>query len=77
MTRVNLVDSNRKPIHLGGIAMANVELRMVTGSFLLVRAPGEERDLKGNPVVRDRVVPLERVAAIDYLDERPPAAQGR
>ena len=48
--------------------MGDVTLRSMNGNYLLVRVTGREQDPKGNPVVRDRVVPLSDVAMIDYLD---------
>lgn len=64
---MNLVDSKRAVIKVHGLPMANVELRSFSGNYVLVRLPGEEADLKGKPVERDRVVPLADVAGIDYL----------
>jgi len=68
MSRVCLRDLRGNPVKVNGIPMGDVSLRGMTGNFLLVRMLGNEKDPRGNPVVRDRVVPLSDVATIDYLD---------
>lgn len=56
------------PLKVHGIPMGDVSLRGMSGNFLLVRMLGTEKDPRGTPVVRDRIVPLADVAMIDYLD---------